>query len=195
MGRSEVHMQSQRAHHKCTFSATSTPTLLSSPCPPQVERSAKALTHQDAFLYDNGKELYVFAGRSCSRIKKSKALEAAVRIKDHEYQKRVSLVVVEGTALRALLARCFCAKDRGSESKPSCDVNDVCVCAGDGSRGEGNSDLFWAELGGTLDDVNDASEDDAAFDARVEASTALYGYVVWRPMLCVLISCSRFRKT
>eukprot|EP01134_Creolimax_fragrantissima_P001082 CFRG1082T1 len=60
-----------------------------------VETVATSLNHEEVFVFDDTTCVYVFVGKNCSRITKSKAIELATNIRDREYHSRVSTVIVE----------------------------------------------------------------------------------------------------
>ena len=62
----------------------------------QVEISVASLNHYDAFLYDDGRDLFVFVGKQAARLKHAKAFEVALRIKDSEYHGSASVIAIEG---------------------------------------------------------------------------------------------------
>lgn len=63
---------------------------------PQVDTSVASLNHYDAFVYDDGRDLFVFVGSQAARLKHAKAFEMAIRIKDSEYHGLASVVAIEG---------------------------------------------------------------------------------------------------
>lgn len=107
---------------------------------------ASLMNHDDSYIVNSHKVIFVWFGASSNRIERAKALAAAIDIKDKEEAGRAVLVKIEGP--KSSRAH-FPSKDERQ---------------------------LFELLQGSVDDVQTAetAEDDVAFEARCDERVTLY---------------------